>query len=485
MWLGAAAGLALLTWSLIRPISASNVSLSDQQLTYVGQGWQLAAAPQACIVISQTIHTTSHTGDFVTFNFTGNAVFVRGPFTTNTSPAIVILDGQVQPDASPTIADDGCGVLYTNTNITGGLQEHTLTLLFSAGTGAVQLSISGITVTTLTGVTSQSLAPNPSTQFQVIPQSTTTVSGGVTSQSSFATVINPAPTNSIAFTITTSSTPLVGTSTAVGNVASAPSQGPTKSAVSTSAFATPPGMTATLIGGIVGAILAMLGLLFLFILLRRRITKSSARKRDQENSFGREAREMEEARKKAVGAVEGSARGRKKDLPQYVVEIGPTGKQNVTKSMSIPTPLPVAFGSNWRPREWTTTVYSHHTVPHVGTSTPQVLPVGGDDPYSQMQEQSGHLSQHTSTISSQHRITPSSSISPILPLRPPSRAPGLPTTLTSSTLNLSPSYNPSLSTVGGVAQLQRMSEPCIADRTASLSSSIVTQLAGSPHSGYF
>ncbi|KAF8523646.1 hypothetical protein JB92DRAFT_1548489 [Gautieria morchelliformis] len=71
MWLGIAAGLSLLTCSLARPIHARDVSLNDQQLIYKGVGWQVGAGPQACRNISQTVHTTSTTGNFVTFNFIG------------------------------------------------------------------------------------------------------------------------------------------------------------------------------------------------------------------------------------------------------------------------------------------------------------------------------------------------------------------------------------------------------------------------------
>lgn len=71
MWLGVGAGLPLLTWILARPVYAGNVSFNDQQLSYEGRGWQVAAAPQSCSSVSPTVHTTSDTGDFVTFNFTG------------------------------------------------------------------------------------------------------------------------------------------------------------------------------------------------------------------------------------------------------------------------------------------------------------------------------------------------------------------------------------------------------------------------------
>ena len=72
MWLGVGAGLPLLTWFIAQPAYASNVIFNDQQLTYDGQ-WRVGTSPQACSVISPTVHTSSNTGDFVTFNFTGQS----------------------------------------------------------------------------------------------------------------------------------------------------------------------------------------------------------------------------------------------------------------------------------------------------------------------------------------------------------------------------------------------------------------------------
>lgn len=487
MWLGVAAGLALLTWSFPRPAYASNVSVNDQQLTYDGNGWQPGIGPQACSGISQTVHTTSTTGDFVTHNFTGNAIFVRGPLTTLSNPVIVILDGNIQPAAAPVTGSDGCGVIYSNTNIQTSLQEHMITLVFSAATGSVQFSISGITVSTPDNVMS---AVASSTQSQVTVTPSPTVTATTTSSLLSTTDTDPTDTDTTAATAT------------VANAAPLPPPAsPTMSAVQTSAFVTTPGMTTALIGAIVGTIFAMLALLLLFILLRRRITLSTARKMDQENSFGRGVRELEEGNGKTpeeAGSVPiWSMGGKEGGLPQFVMETGPVGSFGqpmavATLSPAVPMPAPVASGSGLRPNLSITTAYPQRSsfAAHTSPVTAYTVPLGaalltrspasdfGDDPYSP---------ERVSLVPGSHRRTLSPLSIPIVFPRAPSIShshsptpPGLPTASTTNTLHSYPG-----ATFGRDGQSREKGGPYVVNRSGSSGSSIATRKTSDPPPGYF
>ena len=161
MWLGAAAGLALLTLSILaRPTNAlvASIDNDNQVLTYDGAGWGSARGPQVCSAVSLTMHTTSTTGNFLTLNFTGNvpsfaplpiltaasgnAISVLGPQTSLSSPMTAILDGTVQRVLPVTQDAAGCGVLYSISNIPNEL--HTLVLIYHAQSGSVNFSVSGI-----------------------------------------------------------------------------------------------------------------------------------------------------------------------------------------------------------------------------------------------------------------------------------------------------------------------------------------------------
>lgn len=76
MWLGVAAGLALLTWFTVCPaVLATQITFGDQRLNYNGEGWQNTQSPQVCQQVSSTMRSTSTLGDSVNFTFSGNVVY--------------------------------------------------------------------------------------------------------------------------------------------------------------------------------------------------------------------------------------------------------------------------------------------------------------------------------------------------------------------------------------------------------------------------
>ncbi|GJJ14588.1 hypothetical protein Clacol_008854 [Clathrus columnatus] len=303
MWLGVAAGLALLTWFTILPvIFAAQITFNDLRLTYVGEGWQNAQSPQICNQVSPTMHSTSTLGDSVDFTFSGSGVIIWGPVTLNPLPVVVILDNEVQPLVAPQACTGGCGVIYANENLPDTL--HTVTILFPQANGTSVLSICGITITANGGDFPQLRQPQPSI--------TATPTG---------TKVIPLPT--------------------------VPSVEPSPPSVATTAFITTRGMIIAIIGSIIGAIVAMSVLLFIFIRVRRRITRYAARLRDRENSFDREARDQEPKHSFSILSSTSYTSDSKNNINTTLMHSGPSrARASITIStVSSHTPFSIRVAS--------------------------------------------------------------------------------------------------------------------------------------------
>jgi hypothetical protein len=74
----------------------------------------------------------------------GNAVSVRGPLTTLSTPMTIVVDGNIKSVGPPVQGSDGCGTFFTETDL-DGTQGHVLTMVFAAASGSVRFGISGIT----------------------------------------------------------------------------------------------------------------------------------------------------------------------------------------------------------------------------------------------------------------------------------------------------------------------------------------------------
>lgn len=301
MWLGVTAGpLALLViWLFACPAQSSQVTFSDQQLTYLGTGWKTVDSPQICSQVSRTMHTTSTTGDSVSFRFIGTGVIVRGPITSRSIPLVIALDGAVQPLAAPKNCTNGCGTLYVQGNLTNS--SHTLQIGYTSVSGTANLSICGISLF--------SNGQDPS----LIP--TLPISNGYGD-------VNPQP----------------------------PAPNPTST---TPPF--PPGFMearitpSTLIGitiAVVGTVFLMVIVLFSCVVIRRRVSRNAARSRDRENSCHREI-----CSGKGLKATEDNL----SDLSRLQSWNSSRFKESLSECVIIASsapsinPQPVASGSGTRP----------------------------------------------------------------------------------------------------------------------------------------
>ena len=118
------------------------------------------------------------------------------------------------------------------------------------------------------------------------------------------------------------SAPAPANSTAPANPAApaSPTAASTSAVATAAAFATTPAMTVGLVAAIIGTIIGMFTLLIFFIIVRRRITATSARKMDQENTFGRDQRERQMEDGKADPGAWPVLAGKKAQLPVFDME---------------------------------------------------------------------------------------------------------------------------------------------------------------------
>jgi len=178
--------------------------------------------------------------------------------------------------------------------------------------------------------------------------------------------VNVPDTTTTQFKFVPDSTAIPTTSTTISSVSSALAKttsslvpSPTQSAAGTSQFVTTPGMTNVIIGAIVGAFGVMLGLLCLFVLLRRRISRNSARKVDQGTSIGRNGGNLDKNRRNVQDAGSRSLWGtRKGDQSQLYLEPGLLESQgsSMNHSTTIPQPF-IPVSSTFQ--QSVTTAYSH------------------------------------------------------------------------------------------------------------------------------
>lgn len=126
------------------PVAGWNKSTGLQRhqpdRTYVKQHWRLCY-----LQLYRSIPHLQCSYSCILTWLSGDAVSVRGPLTTLSTPMTVVIDGNIKPVPPPVTAPDGCGILFTDANLGNSQSEHTLTMVFAAASGSIQYSISGLT----------------------------------------------------------------------------------------------------------------------------------------------------------------------------------------------------------------------------------------------------------------------------------------------------------------------------------------------------
>ncbi|KAF8513722.1 hypothetical protein BU17DRAFT_95080 [Hysterangium stoloniferum] len=292
---------------------------------------------------------------------TGNGVVVQGFVNASSAPLLVILDTQVQRLSTPEDNGSDCGVIFSEENLT--ITSHNLTIIHLSTTGSAQLTISDITafpptvlsanIPNPTGSQSRIITPLPSLGSQlptgatVLPKTTPPPSSPQTPNTSQTATVPPV---------------MIASPSSSQNTFQPPS-------VSSTPFMTTTGMTVAVFGGLVGAAFAMLILLMVFILLRRRVTRNAAQDRDRESSSDREPRVMEDGKIRTFISTSEAPKGR---LTQFILENGsvsPPG--SIASPLSIMTEQPDSSLPSLTP---TVSGTSTRSQPGIPAQTQQSLP---------------------------------------------------------------------------------------------------------------